>query len=340
MKKLGIGVVGTGFIAEKISKSIEKSTTSALTAVSSRRLENAEAFVSGFSAAVAVEGVDALVARSDVDAVYIAVPTMAKEDIALIAINAGKHVLVEKPFWDAASVTRIAEAARDAGCIFMDATHFVHHPRTRDIQNASPERIGTPKSLHTAFYFPNADRSNIRFDPKQEPTGAIGDMAWYSMRAVVEFLDPKGAVSTIAAAAERDTETGAIIRVSGLIGFDSGETTTFDTGYTAGTIIMDLSLLGTTGMITLDDFVLDWANSIGFDNPECETGYVYRTDMAMRSDFEFVKTPSDLAQDVLMIDNFANLVASGDRESQAHYIKNACRTQQLLDAISLALPAV
>ncbi len=338
MKKLGIGVVGTGYIAEKISKSIEYSTRSYLTAVSSRRLENAEAFANAFTGAAAVEGVDALVARSDVEAVYIAVPTIAKEEIARVAINAGKHVLVEKPFWNTASVTRIAKAAQDAGCMFMDATHFVHHPRSLDIQKAVPERIGVPKSLHTAFYFPNTDRTNIRFDPKQEPTGAIGDMAWYSMRAAVEFLDPEGAVGTIAAAAERDAETGAIIRVSGMVGFDSGETTTFDTGYTAGTIIMDLSLLGTTGMITLDDFVLDWANSIGFQNPECETGYVYRTDMATRSDFEFVKTPSDLAQDVLMIDNFANLVASGDREAQSLHVRNTCRTQDLVDAIWLALP--
>lgn len=36
------------------------------------------------------------------------------------------------------------------------------------------------------FYFPFSDRENIRFDPTDEPMGAVGDMAWYSMRAVVE----------------------------------------------------------------------------------------------------------------------------------------------------------
>lgn len=340
MNRMGIGVVGTGYIAEKISRSIVRSDRSNLAAVSSRKLQNAEAFVKDFAGTEPVEGVDALVARADVEAVYIAVPTIAKEETALVAIKAGKHVLVEKPFWDTASVVRIAKAASEADCIFMDATHFVHHPRSEEIHKAVPQRIGVPKSLHTAFYFPNTDRANIRFDPKQEPTGAIGDMAWYSMRAAVEFLEPKGGISTIAAAAERDAETGAIIRVSGMVGFDSGETTTFDTGYTAGTIIMDLSLLGTTGMMTLDDFVLDWANSIGFQNQQCETGYIYRTDMATRSDFEFVNTPSDLAQDVLMIDNFVTLVVSEDREARSVHVRNSCKTQELVDAIWLALPKV
>ena len=64
--------------------------------------------------------------------------------------------------------------------------------RTAAFQAAIAEKIGSPRSLHTAFYFPITDRDNIRFDPKQEPMTALGDMAWYSMRAVVEYLRPRG----------------------------------------------------------------------------------------------------------------------------------------------------
>ena len=59
----------------------------------------------------------------------------------------------------------------------------------REARPSSPplaELIGFPRSLHTMFYFPFSDRENIRFDPTDEPMGAVGDMAWYSMRAVVE----------------------------------------------------------------------------------------------------------------------------------------------------------
>ena len=195
MSSLGFGIVGTGMIAGAIADAIAKSKRARLAAVSSRRIENAQTFVTNRQGAVAVQGIDDLLMRADVDAVYIATPTVAKEAIALAAIAAGKHVLVDKPFIDHASLARITKAAAAKGVAFMDATHFVHHPRTGAIREASAEKIGSPRSLHTAFYFPFADRSNIRFDPKQEPMGAIGDMAWYSMRAVVEYLRPQGPIT-------------------------------------------------------------------------------------------------------------------------------------------------
>ena len=66
---------------------------------------------------------------------------------------------------------------------------------------------------------------------------------------------------------ERDPDTNAIVRASGVIAFEDGEVSTFDIGYTAGTVLMDLQLLGTIGVIEIDDFVLDWANSWAFQNP-------------------------------------------------------------------------
>jgi hypothetical protein len=66
-----------------------------------------------------------------------------------------------------------------------------------------------------------------------------------------------------------------VVRSEGLIAFDGGEVSTFDVGYTAGTAIMDLQLLGTTGIIAMDDFVLDWTDSFAFKNPDIQTGYSY-----------------------------------------------------------------
>ena len=138
-------------------------------------------------------------ARADVEAVYVATPTVAKEAITLAAIAAGKHVLVDKPFDGRASAERMIRVAAAKGLVFMDATHFVHNPRTLAIQQAIAAKIGLPRSLHTCFYFPFDDLQNIRFDPRQEPTGALGDMAWYSMRAVVEYLRPKGKIASAVA---------------------------------------------------------------------------------------------------------------------------------------------
>src|SRR5262249_52425654 len=197
MSQLGFGIVGTGMIAGVIADASAKSRNGRLAAVSSRRIENAQAFVAHRPGVEALQGTAALLARPDVEAVYVAIPTIAKEEVALAAIAAGKHVLVDKPFASYASARRMTEAAAARNVVFMDATHFVHHPRTAAIRAAIAGKIGSPRSLHTAFYFPFADRNNIRFDPSQEPMTALGDMAWYSMRAVVEYLRPAARITNV-----------------------------------------------------------------------------------------------------------------------------------------------
>ena len=260
-------------------------------------------------------------------------PRPRRRRSSLRAIEAGKHVLVDKPLPDADAVRRMTDAAAAAGVLFMDATHFVHHPRTAAVREATPTRIGEPKSLHTTFYFPFDDRDNIRFDTDLEPMGAVGDMVWYSMRAVEEYLRPEGEAERVAVRVERDEVTGAVVRASGLIGFADGRSTTFDTGYTAGTAIMDLSLLGTSGMISMDDFALDWTDSFAFDHPGIPTGYVARAGMAARDGFEFVPTPADAPAQVRMIERFAETVRSGDPRAFERSAARSLRTQTLLDAV-------
>ena len=330
---LRFGIVGPGMIAGVIAIAIEKSNNATLTAVSSRSLANAQRFALDYPGAAAVEGTAALFSRPDVDAVYIATPTIAKEAITLAAIAAGKHVLVDKPFADLASLRRMTDAAAARGVLFMDATHFVHHPRTALIQAAIPEKIGVPRSLHTAFYFPFEDRDNIRFNPTQEPMTALGDMAWYSMRAIVEYLRPAGPVTQAVAMPVRDPQTGAIIQTAGLIAFASGEVSTFDIGYTAGTVLMDLDLIGTTGVLRLDDFVLDWANSWSFRDAANPAGYYHRTAMATRKDITFHPSPAETPQEVSMVETFARLATTGTAVEQSVHAQATLQTQAYLDAL-------
>ena len=72
MSQLGIGIVGTGMIAGVIADAIAKSKNARLTAVSSRRIENAQSFVDKCQGAAAVQGIDSLLTRTDVGAVYVA----------------------------------------------------------------------------------------------------------------------------------------------------------------------------------------------------------------------------------------------------------------------------
>jgi predicted dehydrogenase len=335
--EFGFGIAGPGMIAGVIADALAQAKNARLRAVSSRTLDNARKFIAARPGVDAVQGHEALLQRDDVQAIYVATPTVAKEAIALAAIAAGKHVLVDKPFVDRASVARMSEAAAARGLLFMDATHFVHHPRTGAIQSATAELIGAPRSLHTAFYFPFSDRENIRFNPQQEPMTVLGDMAWYSMRAVVEYLRPAGPVRAAFATGERDPRTNAFVRVEGLITFQSGEASTFDVGYTADTILMDLQLIGTKGVIGMDDFVLDWTNSFAFKNPDVAPGYTHRSGMASRKEIKLVLSPSATPQEVAMVEDFATLASSGDSAGGSKYAAATLKTQEYLDALWQAL---
>ena len=332
MSAIRFGIVGTGFIAGVIAHALANAKGAALGAVSSRKLANAEKFVAELDDVAALDSWEALVSASDLNAVYVATPTVVKEEIALAAIAHHKHVLVDKPFGDQRSVARMIDAAQKAGVVFMDATHFVHHPRTAVLKAGIAERIGKARSLHTTFYFPFSERTNIRFDPRLEPMGAVGDMGWYSMRAMIEYLQPTGTLIDISAVAERDPNTGSAIRAGGFVAFSDGSYSTFDVGYTAGTVAMDLHLLGTEGIIEMDDFVLDWTNSFAFHNSDIPTGFTFKTGSASRNDVQFVNTPSERGQDVAMIERFVAL-ATGASHQHLAFAQASADTQRYVDAV-------
>ena len=82
MSHLRFGIVGTGMIAGVIANAISKSTNATMTAVSNRRNEKRISFAANSPWVAAFHGIDALLTRADVDAVHIATPTAAKEEIS------------------------------------------------------------------------------------------------------------------------------------------------------------------------------------------------------------------------------------------------------------------
>ncbi len=331
--RLRIGIVGTGFIANVVAKAIGEADGAQLIAVSSRTLEVARKFADSHGAETAFDSWQELTAWAGVEAIYVGTPTAVREEICLAAAMNGKHLLAEKPFASLPSLRRITSACRAGKVAFMDATHFVHHPRTARLKAEMPEMIGQSQVVHTTFFFPLMDRTNIRFNTNLEPTGALGDMAWYSMRAAVEFL-PNTVLDRVEAYIQKDPVTNAVIRASGLLVFDDGATATWDVGYNVGVCIMDLDILGTQGMMALDDFVLDWSKGFPFDNPDHRLGFTFRTGMASPEEFRFIETPSEKSAQALMIEAFVNMVRNPDRtDLREASISTSEATQGLLDAI-------
>jgi predicted dehydrogenase len=315
------GVVGTGFIAERMAPMIHEARNAQFRAIASRRLESARAFARQHAVPQAFGDWTEMVAGDDIDAVYVATPTATKEAICLAAATAGKHVLADKPFANLASLLRIAGACRASDVAFMDATRFTHNPRTERIRTVIAEAVGRPWSVASAFQFELSDPANIRLHPELEPYGAIGDIGWYCMRAAVEYLPSDVEIAAVHAALRRDARTGAAIRGGGLIVFDDGAQSTFECGFESGAGIMDLRISGLRGVIKLDDFAIQ--------RPEESPAR-----FEIRQEWEDTRTEEVIVprpEAVLMFENFAALVDEGPAREAS--IRRSLRTQAWLDAV-------
>ncbi|MGV8846002.1 Gfo/Idh/MocA family protein [Tessaracoccus sp.] len=124
------GILGPGGIAHTFADALRKHTRQELVAVGSRSKERADAFAAQFDIGQRHDSYEALVADDTVDAIYVASPHSHHAEHALLAIGAGKHVLIEKAFTQTAAQAReIVQAAGAAGVTCMEAmwTRFLPH---------------------------------------------------------------------------------------------------------------------------------------------------------------------------------------------------------------------
>ena len=315
------GFVGTGRIAGQMAPMVGQAAKAELVAVSSRKMETANAFADQHDIGQTFDSWADMFAWEGVDAIYVATPTSVREEICVAAANKGKHVLGEKPFANLPSLRRITAACRDNGVGFMDGTHFVHHPRTAHIKSNMQESVGWPWSLDSAFQFGLSDSSNIRLNPQLEPYGAIGDTGWYNMRAAVEYLSPDVQIVSADAYLRREKTNNAAVSGSGVLYFNDGSTTTWNCGFESGSGIMDLRISGAAGVIKLDDFLTQNRddNSASF---ELLRGW---------GNSRQVNIPSANPGAALMFEDFAAMTT--DHEWFEASVRASERTQEWLDAV-------
>ena len=116
------GILGPGWIADRFVPSLQENTRQEVVAVGGRSGEKTRAFAERWGIARAYPSTEALVGDPEIDAVYVATPHHQHFPCALAAIEAGKHVLVEKPLaLNAAEAKRLAEAALHRGVLLMEA---------------------------------------------------------------------------------------------------------------------------------------------------------------------------------------------------------------------------
>ncbi|MFD1277037.1 Gfo/Idh/MocA family protein [Streptomyces kaempferi] len=134
---LRVGVLGCADIAgRRMLPSMARQPLVEVSAVASRSLDRARAFTDRFGG-TPVAGYARLLERADVDAVYVPLPPELHAQWTLRALEAGKHVLCEKPFaLRQADADKAVALARERGLLLMESFMFLHHSQHAHVRRS------------------------------------------------------------------------------------------------------------------------------------------------------------------------------------------------------------
>ncbi|MDQ1541907.1 MAG: hypothetical protein QOH29_2633, partial [Actinomycetota bacterium] len=225
------GIIGTGGIAATFAGDLALLPDAEIVAVGSRSQAGADAFADRFAIAHRHSSYEALARDPDVDAVYVATPHPMHRDNALLAIEAGKAVLVEKPFTINAAETRVLiDAAKAQGTFLMEAmwTRFLPHVvRIRELIAAG--RLGELRSLTADHgqWFPS--NPEFRLFAPELGGGALLDLGIYPLSFASMLF---GRPTTVTAVSDKamtgvDAQTAVVLQYEG--GRQSVSFTTLET---------------------------------------------------------------------------------------------------------------
>ena len=182
MKKLSWGVLSTAKIGlEKVIPAMQKSEHCEMAAIASRSLEKAQNVSIQLGIPKAYGSYEELLEDAEIDAVYIPLPNHLHLPWASKALEAGKHVLCEKPIGLTAAEAEdlLEETRKKPELKVMEAFMYRHHPQWKKARQLVDEgKIGTLQSIHSFFSYYNADPGNIR-NIAQIGGGGLMDIGCY-----------------------------------------------------------------------------------------------------------------------------------------------------------------
>lgn len=345
------GLLSTAAIARKNWKAIRLSGNGRVAAVASRSAAKAQAFIDECAAEVpqgeevaAVGSYEELLARDDVDAVYIPLPTGLRKQWVIAAAQAGKHVLCEKPVAiNAKDAQQMIDACAEAGVQFMDGVMFDHSRRLEEIRSTlkAEESIGKLRRIQTHFSFCGDEtfqQSNIRTDAELEPHGCLGDLGWYCIRftlwAAGLRLPTHLSARTITPLQGADSSGEVPGEFSAELQFEDGLSAAFYCSFLTSNQ-QTVLLSGDDGYITVDDFVLPFYDAeaswvqhnhiLEIDN--CR--WNFRRHSNRRAVAEYASGEANAAE-VAMVRRLAQCAISGQLDPL--YPELTIKTQRILDA--------
>lgn len=256
-KQLGWGILGSGGIARLFAGDL---VTSGLTiaAVGSRSQATADSFAGEFGIHRSHASYEALVEDPSVDVVYVSTPHTFHAQNAKLALQAGKHVLVEKPFaLNAVEAREVVELAEQRGLVVLEAmwTRWLPHMlRIRELIAAGA--LGEVRTVIADHGQKLSDDPTHRLNAPELGGGALLDLGIYPISFAWDVLRAPSTVSAIST----PTATGVDRQTAIVLGYAGGQQALLHTALDARGQ-NEAAIIGTRGRIAIDS---TWYVPTGF----------------------------------------------------------------------------
>jgi dTDP-3,4-didehydro-2,6-dideoxy-alpha-D-glucose 3-reductase len=245
----GIGILGCADIAVRRAVPAIRNSPFRLVAVASRSREKAETLAAS-ACCKAVTGYDRLLDLPDIDAVYVPLPNSRHAEWARRALDAGKHVLLEKPAVPGADGARsLVALAEERGLLVMENFAFLRHPQHDQAAALLADgAVGELRAYHGVFGIPPADPNGIKYRADLGG-GALWEVGCYPVRAAQVYL--ASAVQVVGATLEFDPGRGVDVSGVALLRDGDGVTATCSFGL-SHSYRSTYDLWGSAGRLTLE----------------------------------------------------------------------------------------
>lgn len=252
--KLRWGILGTARIIRKSVPALQETKNGEVVGIASRTEEKALEYADMHGIPQAFGSYEALLASPDIDAVYIPLPNALHLEWILKSLDAGKHVLCEKPLaMSAAECEEIAGKAEATGLKVLEGFMYRFHPRFEKLQELlAAGAVGKVTFLHVGHSFDAGGDDNIRWYSALGG-GALFDTGCYCVNVSRMVVGEEPARVT-AFGNYRDANDDGLVDVSiaGMLRFPGSATALFDTGVNLERRNF-LEVTGTAGRLFLDN---------------------------------------------------------------------------------------
>jgi predicted dehydrogenase len=244
------GIISTAHINRLVIPPAQESQKVDLLAVASRDQARADEYAAKWDIPRAYGSYEALLADPEIEAVYISLPNTLHAEWSIKSVEAGKHVLCEKPFTrHPEEVDAAWDAADRAGRVLSEAFMYRHHPQAKKLRELVEQgAVGELRLIRSVFSYSLYDRDNIRLRTEVEG-GALMDVGCYNVSGsrLVAGAEPS---SVYGAAWYGPTGTDWVF--TGTMRFPGDVLAVFDCG-TAMPERDELEVIGSDGSLFLDD---------------------------------------------------------------------------------------